>query len=92
MLKHLRDIESDMSAFHRIDNIWAMDGPRFFYLAYRLTAYRGVMRSLAERQAEEQHKRTGGREVVSVASGELNKIEGLGAMVDEGWLTVEKAT
>lgn len=102
MLKHIRDIESDLSAFHRIDNIWDMNGPRFFTLAYRLTAYKGVMRALAEKQASEQGKRTGGsgggREVVPVGSGELNKIEGLGHGITEDtgdgmpWLSIEKAT
>lgn len=97
MLRHIRDIESDMSAFHRIDNIWAMNGPRFFALAYRLPAYKGVMRTLAEKQASERHKRTGGRDIVPVAAGELSKIEGLAeARRDNGdgtpWLSVEKAT
>ncbi len=97
MLKHLRDIESDMSAIHRIDNIWEMDGPRFFRLAYRLPAYQGVMRMLAEEQAMRQEKRTGSRSVIPVGSGELGKIEGLGGVTrDNGdgtvWLSLEKAT
>lgn len=44
---HLADIESDMSVFHRVDDIWAMPPARFFRLAYRLPAYRGVMREVA---------------------------------------------
>lgn len=43
MLDHLDDIASDMSVFHRIDDIYAMDGARFFTLAPRLPAYPGVM-------------------------------------------------
>lgn len=92
MLKHIRDIESDMSAIHGITNIWAMDGPRFFAWAYRLPAYKGVMRALAEKQASEEHQRHGGREVVPIAGGELNRIEGLEAAVADGLLTVEQAT
>lgn len=44
---HLADIESDMSVFHRVDDIRAMPAARFFQLAYRLDAYRGVMRERA---------------------------------------------
>lgn len=50
MLDHLDDIASDMSVFHRIDDVMALDGPAFFKLAWRLPAYTGVMqaRALAE--------------------------------------------
>jgi len=41
---HLADIESDMSVFHRVDDIWLMPPARFFMLAHRLPAYQGVMR------------------------------------------------
>lgn len=37
-----------MSAVHRIDDMWAMPGWRFFQLAERLAAYRGVMRARLE--------------------------------------------
>jgi hypothetical protein len=40
----LPDVESDMSAVHRVDDIWAMPAARFFRLAWRLPHYRGVMR------------------------------------------------
>lgn len=101
MLGHLRDIESDMSAVHRITNIWAMDGPRFFAYAWRLPAYKGVMRALAEKQVSEEHQRTGGRgkprTVVPVAAGELNRIDGLAQVTQNTgdgtpWLSIEKAT
>lgn len=87
-----------MSAIHGIDNIWAMGGPRFFAWAYRLSAYQGVMRALAERQAMQEEKRTGGRQVVEVGSGELSKIESLGGGLTSNngdgavWLSLEKAT
>lgn len=45
-----------MSAIHRVDDIWSMNGPRFFRLAWRLPCYRGVMRerTLKEQQEREQ--------------------------------------
>ena len=91
MIHHLPDIESDMSAIHGIDDIYSMEAGRFFAFAYRLPAYQGVMRMEAERQARQDEKRTGGRDVVPVGTGELGKIEGLEGMVDEGWLTIERA-
>jgi hypothetical protein len=45
VLDYLPDLESDMSAFHRVDDIWSMPGARFFRLAWRLPAYEGVMRA-----------------------------------------------
>lgn len=44
MIDHLADLESDFSAVHRVDDIFAMDGPRFMRMAWRLPAYQGVMR------------------------------------------------
>ena len=41
---HLADIESDMSAVHRVDDIYSMPAPKFFSLAWRLPHYQGVMR------------------------------------------------
>lgn len=57
---HLTDIESDMSAVHRVDDIQAMPAARFFRFAHRLAAYRGVMRERAialqrEREDEPQY-------------------------------------
>lgn len=58
MLDHLDDLESDFSAIHRIDRMWELDGPKFFRLAYRMSAYRGVMRMRAE---AEEYARDGGQ-------------------------------
>lgn len=52
MLDHLDDIASDMSVFHRIDDVLAMDGPAFFKLAWRLPAYTGVMQARAIEESE----------------------------------------
>jgi hypothetical protein len=40
----LPDLESDFSVFHRVDDMRALDGPRFFRLATRLPFYEGAMR------------------------------------------------
>lgn len=52
----LPDIESDMSAVHRVDDIWSMPAARFFAFAWRLPCYRGAMR---ERVMKEQRERDG---------------------------------
>ncbi|KPM55731.1 hypothetical protein ACG83_10660 [Frankia sp. R43] len=56
VLDHLADIESDLSAIHRIEDMYALSGPRFFRLAWRLAAYRGVMRMRAEELALEHQR------------------------------------
>lgn len=99
MVDHLDDIESDLSAIHRIDDMWAMEAGKFFRFAYRLPAYKGAMRTVAERQAMEEDRNGGGkrREAVPVAAGELHTIDGLAEVTrDAGdgavWLSIEKAT
>jgi hypothetical protein len=44
VLAHLDDLQSDFSAIHRIDDMYALDGPTFMRLAFRLPVYQGVMR------------------------------------------------
>lgn len=39
---------SDLSAFHRVDDMRELDAVSFFRLVYRLPHYRGVMRGIAE--------------------------------------------
>lgn len=56
MLDHLDDLESDFSAIHRISDIYALDGPRFFKLAYRMSAYQGVMRMRTEEQMSREQE------------------------------------
>jgi hypothetical protein len=57
------DIASDLSAFHRVDDPMTIDGPRYFSLANRLSAYSGVMAARAEKLRQDE------REGVSVAQG-----------------------
>lgn len=54
----LDDIESDMSALHRIDDITSLDGPRFFRLAWRLPAYEGAMRARLQAERDEQPRQS----------------------------------
>lgn len=46
------DIASDMSVFHRVDDIEAMPAARFFAFAARLPAYQGAVRFRFEQAAE----------------------------------------
>ena len=55
--RYLDEIESDMSVFHRVDDIWSMPARKFFPLARRLHSYQGAMR---ERVLAEQREREGG--------------------------------
>jgi hypothetical protein len=55
------DIESDMSVLHRIDDMWSLPAARFFKLAWRLSAYPGVLHSRsvqAAPAAEEAQERS----------------------------------
>ncbi len=57
---HEADIASDLSAFHRVDDVSTIDGPRYFALAQRLSAYGGVIGAImAERQRRENDDGSG---------------------------------
>jgi len=58
IIPHLDDIASDMSVFHRVDDITVMPGRAFFRLAYRLPAYEGVMRARVLAEQEDQQPRS----------------------------------
>lgn len=55
-LDYEADIESDLSAFHRIDDPATMTGPRYFSLAPRLSAYSGVIAARAAKLHEEERE------------------------------------
>lgn len=59
VLDHEDDIDADFLAIYRID-LEQVDIParRYFALAYRLTAYQGVMAARAEEEREQQPERT----------------------------------
>lgn len=82
-------MESDLSAFHRIDDWRELAAPRFFRLAVRVAAYTGVMAARAE--AERAEERPGGAAPAASRGGArhqgatqdpnlLSKLE------SEGWL------
>jgi hypothetical protein len=54
VLEYLDEIESDLSAFHRIDDYLEMDCLKFFRLAFRLVHYQGAVRAQAEATSEEE--------------------------------------
>jgi hypothetical protein len=60
---YLPDVESDLSAFHRVDHIDQLSAPRFFQLAWRLPHYRGVMRDrvIALQGEQEAPRESAGR-------------------------------
>jgi hypothetical protein len=70
VLDHFGDLESDLSAIHRIDiDPWegrwgGLSGPRFFRLANRIAAYKGVIRARLQVEAEREEKRNDGVTVV----------------------------
>lgn len=47
---HLDDIRSDLSVFHRIDEIDELPAPRFFAYCFRLQYYDGAVAALIRRQ------------------------------------------
>jgi hypothetical protein len=49
----MEEVESDMSAFHRVDDVRAMPALRFINFAMRLVAYKGIVRALAETEKAE---------------------------------------
>lgn len=78
------DIASDLSAFHRIDDVDKIDGPRYFSLAQRLTAYTGVRAAIvAERQRREDE---GGSGAHSARGGASRVTETVGIAAAGGWV------
>lgn len=55
-VENLEDVKSDMSAFHRVDDVATMPGSSFFPRVERLAAYKGIvqMRLRVAAVAEEQ--------------------------------------
>lgn len=59
-MDHVDDIESDLSVFHRVDDMYAMPAPQLLRFALRLPAYAGVLRARIEAEAAAEH--AGGRD------------------------------
>lgn len=56
--EHLDDICSDLSVFHRIDDIFDLDAVTFWRLAWRLPAYQGRMAVVVQELQERQDQAT----------------------------------
>lgn len=54
VLDYLDDIESDLSVFHRIENLYEMPSVKLFHFATRLGAYGGVLSARAQQKTEDQ--------------------------------------
>lgn len=89
VLDHLEDIDSDMSAFHRVDDaLTTLPAPLYFARAQRLGAYQGVMQA---RIIEQQKAKDGGMPAHG-SSGPATKISDdvmLERLANEGWVERE---
>jgi hypothetical protein len=56
---YLEDIESDMSAFHRIGDIYTLDSRVFFARVLRLFHYEGAVRARAAQEIKEEYDEAG---------------------------------
>ena len=62
--QNLEDVKSDMSAFHRVDDITTMSAASFFPRVERLVAYKGVVQMRARLDAlREEQRRTPSQQV-----------------------------
>lgn len=87
-LDYEADIASDLSAFHRIDDPMAIDGPRYFSLAPRLSAYSGVMAArVAKIQADEREAGSGAHSAAPGTPSAPAKVDDdiALAMLADGW-------
>ena len=81
------DIESDLSAFHRVDDWRALDGPRFFRYAVRLSAYSGVMAArVYERQREESPGGAAAQGAAPRSAGASSDPNLINKLAADGWL------
>lgn len=53
LVAHWDDVVSDMSVFHRVDDVRTLPLPRLFLLADRLGAYQGAVHGVIMRQAQQ---------------------------------------
>jgi hypothetical protein len=65
VLYYLDDIRSDMSVFHRIDDIDKMPALKFFAYADRLVAYSGAVQMRMNAEAVQERQRLNGNPVSS---------------------------
>lgn len=93
-LEYEADIASDLSAFHRIDDPMTIDGPRYFSLAIRLSAYAGVLAARAEKMRQDEQEGVSGAHSAAPAASSSsaarpNRVSddaALAMLSAEGWL------
>ena len=54
VVDNLTDVKSDMSVFHRVDDIFRMAAHAFFSYAVRLPAYNGIIRRRIQAKADQE--------------------------------------
>lgn len=78
--EHLGDLEADFMAFYGVDDMLALDGPRWLRLATRTVAYQGVM--LARAQSLMDAESQGSAPVGPVASSAATSHSGGGDVIE----------
>jgi hypothetical protein len=84
-IEHEADIASDLSAFHRVDDPLSIDGPRYFSLAQRLTAYSGVLGALAAERERRKRDGEGGASGTASAPARVSDDVAI-AQLSDGWI------
>jgi hypothetical protein len=85
ILDHLRDLEADFLAFYRMApaDVLALSGPRFLALAYRLSAYSGVLAArMSAAEAARQPAAPGGAKVVDSSQAALRTDPVMAGLID----------
>lgn len=90
-LDYQADIESDLSAFHRIDDPMTIPGPRYFALVVRLAAYAGVLAARAEEYREREKSGSHGAHSAAQRGGTAAAPQRVAddaalAMLSDGWV------
>ncbi len=86
-LDHLDDLESDFSAIHGISDMLAMPAPKFFRMAERLPAYRGMVRNVVEQEAHRRREKFGTAEVIPLTPEMARGMPGLEGMIEHSTAT-----
>lgn len=78
---HLDDVASDMSVFHRVDDITDFDAVTLWKLAWRLGAYQGRMAMVVQELQELQEQQESGpaRPAPQASGGRQQTVQGTAA-------------
>jgi hypothetical protein len=78
----LDDVESDMSAFHRVDDIRQLPGPRFIRFAERLPHYSGAVRATLVRMSEAEPAKEEQAVITAAEAATLPTLPGMPALFE----------